>query len=174
MAHPEQLHQARPAGDRGRIERRPADGRDDEQRPDLFGAILCRAPLLDMLRYDKMSEGSRWVTEYGSAQDPQQFAYLPNYSPYHNVKQGASYPPILFVTGDSGTRVDPAHARKMTATSIRTCRRMWISSVSSPRVLQFDSEVTSRAGTFRPFGAIGWHNVSSHVYTTCIGFGAER
>jgi prolyl oligopeptidase len=85
------------------------------QRPDLFGAIICGAPLLDMLRYHKMSVGAWWVTEYGSAEDPKQFSYLRQYSPYHNVKQGVKYPAILFVTGDSDTRVDPAHARKMTA-----------------------------------------------------------
>jgi prolyl oligopeptidase len=62
-----------------------------------------------------MSVGSWWVTEYGSADDPKQFEYLRRYSPYHNVKPGTQYPAVLFVTGDSDTRVDPAHARKMTA-----------------------------------------------------------
>jgi len=85
------------------------------QRPDLFGAIVCGAPLLDMLRYHKMSVGAWWTSEYGSADDPTQFAYLYKYSPYHNVRKGANYPPILFVSGDFDTRVDPAHARKMTA-----------------------------------------------------------
>ena len=85
------------------------------QRPELFGAIICGAPLLDMLHYHKMSVGSWWVTEYGSADDAKQFAYLRQYSPYHNVKPGTKYPAILFVTGDADTRVDPAHARKMTA-----------------------------------------------------------
>lgn len=85
------------------------------QRPDLFGAIVCGAPLLDMLRYHKMSIGSIWAAEYGSADDPKQFEYLRKYSPYQNVHKGTKYPAILFVTGDSDTRVDPAHARKMTA-----------------------------------------------------------
>jgi prolyl oligopeptidase len=85
------------------------------QRPDLFGAVLCWAPLLDMVRYHKMSVGSWWATEYGSANDPKQFEFLRRYSPYHNVKQGTAYPAILFMSGDSDTRVDPAHARKMTA-----------------------------------------------------------
>jgi prolyl oligopeptidase len=85
------------------------------QRPDLFGAIICGAPLLDMLRYHKMSVGAWWTAEYGSADDPKQFAYLYKYSPYHNVKKGTSYPAIMFVSGDFDTRVDPAHARKMTA-----------------------------------------------------------
>jgi prolyl oligopeptidase len=84
------------------------------QRPDLFGAIVCGAPLLDMLRYHKLSVGSWWVSEYGSADDPKQFEYLYKYSPYHNVRK-TKYPAIMFVTGDADTRVDPSHARKMTA-----------------------------------------------------------
>jgi prolyl oligopeptidase len=84
------------------------------QRPDLFGAIICGAPLLDMLRYHKLSVGAWWVSEYGSADDPKQFEYLYRYSPYQNVRK-TSYPAIMFVTGDADTRVDPSHARKMTA-----------------------------------------------------------
>jgi prolyl oligopeptidase len=85
------------------------------QRPDLFGAIVCSAPLLDMLRFQHMSVGSWWTSEYGSADDAKQFQYLLKYSPYQNVHKGTKYPPIMFVTGDSDTRVDPAHARKMAA-----------------------------------------------------------
>ncbi len=85
------------------------------QRPDLFGAIVCVAPLLDMLRFHKMSVGAWWAAEYGSADDATQFKYLLKYSPYQNVRKGVKYPPIMFVTGDADTRVDPAHARKMTA-----------------------------------------------------------
>ena len=85
------------------------------QRPGLFGAIVCGAPLLDMLRFQHMSVGSWWTAEYGSADDAKQFPYLLKYSPYQNVHKGTKYPPIMFVTGDSDTRVDPAHARKMAA-----------------------------------------------------------
>ena len=85
------------------------------QRPDLFGAVLCEVPLLDMLRYQKFKVGSFWTTEYGSADDPAQFPYIFKYSPYHHVDKGAKYPAVLFVTGDADTRVDPLHARKMTA-----------------------------------------------------------
>jgi prolyl oligopeptidase len=59
--------------------------------------------------------GSWWAAEYGSADDPKQFKYLYKYSPYHNVRSGVKYPPVLFATGDGDTRVAPAHARKMTA-----------------------------------------------------------
>jgi prolyl oligopeptidase len=85
------------------------------QRPDLFGAVLCGYPLLDMLRYQKFLVGSYWVTEYGSAEKEGQFRDLLKYSPYQNVKAGTAYPAVLFFTGDADTRVDPLHARKMTA-----------------------------------------------------------
>jgi prolyl oligopeptidase len=84
------------------------------QRPDLFGAIWCGYPLLDMLRYQNFLIGRMWTTEYGSAEDPTQFAYLRAYSPYQNVKPGTRYPAIMFFTGDGDTRVDPMNARKMT------------------------------------------------------------
>lgn len=85
------------------------------QRPDLFGAVLCAVPLLDMVRYQKFLLGQFWVSEYGSADDPKQFAYILKYSPYQNVKPGTKYPVVLFQTGDADTRVAPLHARKMTA-----------------------------------------------------------
>ena len=85
------------------------------QRPDLFSAVVCGYPLLDMLRYQKFEQGAHWVTEYGSSDNKEQFPYLLKYSPYQNVKKGAKYPAVLFFTGASDTRVDPLHARKMTA-----------------------------------------------------------
>jgi prolyl oligopeptidase len=85
------------------------------QRPELFSAVECGYPLLDMLRYQKFLQGPHWTTEYGSADNEKQFFYLLKYSPYHNVKPGTIYPAVMFFTGDSDTRVDPLHARKMTA-----------------------------------------------------------
>ncbi|HZQ22724.1 MAG TPA: prolyl oligopeptidase family serine peptidase [Terriglobales bacterium] len=85
------------------------------QRPDLFGAIWCGYPLTDMLRFQKFLVGRWWTAEYGSADNPEQFAYLLKYSPYQNVKPGTKYPAIMFNSGDSDTRVDPLHARKMAA-----------------------------------------------------------
>jgi prolyl oligopeptidase len=85
------------------------------QRPELFSAVWCGYPLLDMLRYQKFPVGSYWTTEYGSAENEKQFPYLLKYSPYHNVKPDTAYPAAMFFTGDSDTRVDPLHARKMTA-----------------------------------------------------------
>jgi prolyl oligopeptidase len=84
------------------------------QRPELFSAVLCEYPLLDMLRFQKFLVGSYWTTEYGSAKNEKQFFYLLKYSPYHNVKSGTAYPAVMFFTGDGDTRVDPLHARKMT------------------------------------------------------------
>lgn len=85
------------------------------QRPDLFGAIWCGYPLLDMLRYQYFEFGRLWTTEYGSSQNPKDFPYLLKYSPYQNVHKGTRYPAIMFFTGSSDTRVDPMNARKMTA-----------------------------------------------------------
>jgi prolyl oligopeptidase len=85
------------------------------QRPDLFKAVICGAPLLDMIRYHKFLVARFWVPEYGSSEDPKQFDYILKYSPYQNVKKGEKYPAVMFVTGDADTRVDPLHARKMAA-----------------------------------------------------------
>jgi prolyl oligopeptidase len=85
------------------------------QRPDLFRAVVCMYPLLDMLRYQKFMGGPWWVSEYGSADDPEQFEYLLKYSPYQNIHPGTEYPAVLFITGDGDTRVAPLHARKMAA-----------------------------------------------------------
>jgi len=85
------------------------------QRPDLFRAVVCAVPLLDMLRYQYFQIAKLWVPEYGSAEDPKQFEWLYAYSPYHHVKPGVEYPAILFMTADTDTRVDPMHAKKMAA-----------------------------------------------------------
>lgn len=85
------------------------------QRPDLYRAVLCRYPLLDMLRYEKFLVARYWVPEYGSAENPEQFKFLAAYSPYQNVKKGVKYPAVLLVSGDGDTRVAPLHARKMAA-----------------------------------------------------------
>jgi prolyl oligopeptidase len=84
------------------------------QRPDLFSAVVCSRPLLDMIRYHKFLIARLWIPEYGSSDDPEQFKYLLAYSPYHNIKQ-VDYPATLILTADTDTRVDPLHARKMAA-----------------------------------------------------------
>jgi prolyl oligopeptidase len=85
------------------------------QHPDLFEAVICNMPLLDMVRYHKFLVASWWVPEYGSSEDPEHFKFIYAYSPYHNVSPGTAYPAVMFRTGDSDTRVAPLHARKMTA-----------------------------------------------------------
>lgn len=85
------------------------------QRPDLFQAVVCSYPLLDMIRYQSFLVARFWVPEYGSSENAEQFKYIHAYSPYHHVQKGEKYPAVLFVTGDADTRVAPLHARKMTA-----------------------------------------------------------
>jgi prolyl oligopeptidase len=85
------------------------------QRPELFRAVVCAVPLLDMVHYQEFQIARLWVPEYGSAEIPEQFKWLYAYSPYHHVKTGVEYPATLFMSGDTDTRVDPMHARKMTA-----------------------------------------------------------
>ena len=85
------------------------------QRPELFAAAVCSAPLLDMVRYERFGLGETWNVEYGSAGDPEQFEWLYAYSPYHRVREGVAYPATLFTVFESDTRVDPLHARKMCA-----------------------------------------------------------
>ncbi len=85
------------------------------QRPELVGAVICRVPVADMLRYHRFTVGRFWISEYGSAEDPQQFPYLFKYSPLHNVKDGVAYPPTLVMTADTDDRVAPGMAKKFAA-----------------------------------------------------------
>ena len=85
------------------------------QRPELYRAVVCAVPVLDMLRYQLFDGGSLWVPEYGSAEDPAAFEYLLRYSPYHQIHPGTQYPSVLLMTADSDNRVNPMHARKFTA-----------------------------------------------------------
>ena len=85
------------------------------RRPELYRAVVCSAPLLDMVRYERFSLGRTWNDEYGTADDPDELGWLLSYSPYHHVHDGVPYPAVLFTVFDSDTRVDPLHARKMCA-----------------------------------------------------------
>jgi prolyl oligopeptidase len=85
------------------------------QRPDLFAAVYCAVPLLDMLRYQNFLIARFWIAEYGSAEDREQYRWLRAYSPYHHVREGVRYPAVLFTTAEGDSRVDPMHARKMAA-----------------------------------------------------------
>ncbi len=85
------------------------------QRPELFGAVVCQVPLIDMIAYTHIGAGASWAGEYGDPADPKMRDYILTYSPYQNVKPGVKYPPVLFVTATSDDRVTPVHARKMAA-----------------------------------------------------------
>jgi prolyl oligopeptidase len=85
------------------------------QRPDLFRAVVCMAPVLDMLRYHNFDNAHAWKDEFGTADDPADFAVLLKYSPYHQVRQGIAYPATMIVSGDADRTCNPLHARKMTA-----------------------------------------------------------
>jgi prolyl oligopeptidase len=85
------------------------------ERPDLFGAVHCGSPLLDMRRFNKLLAGASWMDEYGDPDKPEDWAYIRKYSPYQNVQAGKKYPPILITTSTRDDRVHPGHARKMAA-----------------------------------------------------------
>jgi prolyl oligopeptidase len=85
------------------------------ERPDLFGAVVCQVPLVDMIRYTHIGAGASWEAEYGDPDRPADRAWIMKYSPYQNVKKAKRYPPVFFVTATSDDRVTPVHARKMAA-----------------------------------------------------------
>ena len=85
------------------------------RRPDLFGAVVCQVPLLDMRRYHTLLAGASWMGEYGNPDDPEEWSFIRGFSPYHNVDPAGSYPPILITTSTRDDRVHPGHARKMAA-----------------------------------------------------------
>ncbi|HEY4057492.1 MAG TPA: prolyl oligopeptidase family serine peptidase, partial [Kofleriaceae bacterium] len=85
------------------------------ERPDLFGAVVCQVPLLDMSRYHKLLAGASWMEEYGDPDKPEDWAVLKTFSPYQNVKKDVTYPRTLFTSSTRDDRVHPGHARKMVA-----------------------------------------------------------
>jgi prolyl oligopeptidase len=85
------------------------------QRPELFNAVVCQVPLLDMRRYNKLLAGASWMAEYGNPDIPEEWAYIKKYSPYHNLSPNKEYPQIFFYTSTRDDRVHPGHARKMVA-----------------------------------------------------------
>jgi prolyl oligopeptidase len=105
------------------------------QRPELFRAAVCSAPLLDMVRYERFGLGVTWNDEYGRADDPTEFGWLYAYSPYHHVVEGTGYPAVLFTVFESDSRVDPLHARKLCAAL------QWATSSDRPILLRSEREV---------------------------------
>ncbi len=101
------------------------------ERPELFRAAVCRVPLLDMLHYQNFQMARLWVSEYGTAENAEQFKWLYAYSPYHHVRAGVEYPAVLFMTGESDSRIDPMHAFKMTALMQSVSKRVVLLRVES-------------------------------------------
>lgn len=88
------------------------------QRPDLYNAVVCQVPLLDMKRFNKLLAGASWMGEYGNPDIPEEWEYIKKYSPYQNLKEGTQYPEVFFMTSTRDDRVHPGHARKMAAKMI--------------------------------------------------------
>jgi prolyl oligopeptidase len=114
------------------------------QRPELFRAVVCQVPLLDMLRYQNFQIAKLWIPEYGSPDKPAQFKWLYAYSPYHHVKAGVEYPAVLFMTADTDTRVDPMHAKKMAAEMQAEAKNG--SSKTRPILLRIEAKAGHGAG----------------------------
>lgn len=110
------------------------------QAPEQFGAVVCRVPLLDMLRFHRFLIAALWTSEYGSSEDPEAFQWLRAYSPYHHVVAGRTYPATLLLTAESDSRVDPLHARKMTA------RLQAAQAASDPILLRVESQAGHGVG----------------------------
>jgi prolyl oligopeptidase len=108
------------------------------QRPDLYAAVTCSAPLLDMVRYERFGLGETWNDEYGTAADPEELGWLLSYSPYHHVHEGTRYPAVLFTVFDRDTRVDPLHARKLCAALQHATSARW---PDRPILLRRESDV---------------------------------
>jgi len=104
------------------------------QRPDLFGAVVCGVPLLDMVRYTEFGPATTWIHEYGDPEKREHFEVLYEYSPYHNVEKGAEYPAVLMLSAANDDRVHPMHARKMTASL------QWATSSSDPVLFRLEEE----------------------------------
>jgi prolyl oligopeptidase len=110
------------------------------QRPELYGAVVCAVPLLDMVRYHKFGSGKTWMLEYGDPSKKEDFEYLYDYSPYHHVKEGTDYPALLMLAADSDDRVDPMHARKFTA------RVQYATSSHQPAIMRIEKNAGHGGG----------------------------
>jgi prolyl oligopeptidase len=110
------------------------------QRPELFRAVVCQVPLLDMVRYHLFGSGKTWIAEYGSADDAGQFEVLFGYSPYHHLREGTRYPSLLMMSADSDDRVDPMHARKFVAAA------RWATSSERPMLLRIETKAGHGGG----------------------------
>ena len=128
------------------------------QRPGLFRAVVCQVPLLDMVRYHLFRIARLWIPEYGSADEPEAFRWLYAYSPYHHVRDATPYPAVLLTTGESDSRVDPLHARKMAA------RLQAATSSSHPILLRIEARAGHGQGKPLSKALEEWTDVWSFVF----------
>jgi prolyl oligopeptidase len=128
------------------------------QRPGFFRAVVCQVPLLDMVRYHLFRIARLWIPEYGSADDPEAFRWLYAYSPYHHVRDGTPYPAVLLTTGESDSRVDPLHARKMAA------RLQAATSSSHPILLRIEARAGHGQGKPLSKALEEWADVWTFVF----------
>lgn len=128
------------------------------QAPDRFRAVVCQVPLLDMVRYHHFRIARLWIPEYGSPEEPEAFRWLLAYSPYHRVVEGTAYPAVLLTTGESDSRVDPMHARKMAA------RLQAATSSGRPVLLRLESRAGHGQGKPRSKVLEEWTDVWSFVF----------
>ncbi len=115
------------------------------QRPDLYKAVICEVPLLDMVRFPKFLVAARWVNEYGNPSKKEDFYRIIKWSPYHNVKKGVEYPNVLFTTANKDSRVDPLHARKMAAL---------LQAVNKQNIVLLRTESDAGHGSGKPLGKV--------------------
>ncbi len=127
------------------------------QRPDLFKAIVCEVPLLDMLRYQKFLIARYWIPEYGSSEDPEAFQWLLRYSPYQNIRVGVNVPPMLVTAGANDTRVDPMNAKKFVAALQNN------SSQISPIILHMDYDSGHGSGQSTQQSINNWTFVFEYI-----------
>jgi prolyl oligopeptidase len=128
------------------------------QRPGRFRAVVCQVPLLDMVRYHLFRIARLWIPEYGSADDAEAFRWLYAYSPYHHVRDGTPYPAVLLTTGESDSRVDPLHARKMAA------RLQAATSSAHPVLLRIESRAGHGQGKPLSKALEEWADVWAFVF----------
>jgi prolyl oligopeptidase len=138
------------------------------QRPSLFAAAVCSAPLLDMVRYERFGLGETWNTEYGTAADPEQLSWLLSYSPYHQVQPGTAYPAVLFTVFTNDTRVHPLHAYK-------TCAALQHASSSGrPVLLRAEGEVGHGARAVSLAAALAGDALAFAAQQTGLALGAAE
>lgn len=113
------------------------------QRPELFGAVICEVPVLDMIRFPRFGVGKAWIPEYGDPDSPADFQWLYKYSPYHNISKGKKYPAVLILTTDSDDRVDPLHARKFYA------MMQWAQESGKPTLMRIEKKAGHEGSDFR-------------------------